>query len=156
MSDDWFILASALGKMLAEVDGVGVVYVREDYPLVEDELNAFLKENPDTEDINAWVVTRVQVNQNKILLPPSKFYRVHGFTIRGYQSVASDSYLRFNSLVDVVLTAFTPPRRLDVGDAVLEDLPEASMRYTRIAEGLPLLHQVDIRVPVKQLISIYS
>src|SRR3989304_1630370 len=113
MSDDWFILASALGKMLAEVDGVGVVYVREDYPLVEDELNAFLKENPDTEDINAWVVTRVQVNQNKILLPPSKFYRVHGFQARGCpHGVFQSAFADMMGANDARLCV-TPPRRLD-------------------------------------------
>src|SRR3989304_883914 len=141
MADKWFQLASALGKMLEVLEGVGVVHVREDYPLVESELAVYLRDKPEGLDINAWVVGRSQVNQNKIQLPPQKYYRVHVFTIRGYVSVSTDSYLRFQSLVDIVLDAFTPPRRIDVGDSVIEDLPEANIRYSRLAEGLPILPQ---------------
>lgn len=152
LADEWYLIASALSADLATVPDIGVIHVAMDYPQLEDSLRVFLSESPEADDINAWLISRAAVTQSREQTPPQQWNRIHEFVIRGYYSVSTDSYSRFQSLIDDVLDLFSPPKRLDFLNTAIEDIIEApQVGYRRMGEGLPLVHYVQMPLPVKQL-----
>lgn len=156
--NSWTLIASFLTKALSELPDVGVVHDVEDYPLIESELEEWLKEDPEKDDINAWVVSRDAIGVDRAQTPPQQWNKMHRFTIRGYISRSSDSYTRMQNLVDLILDVFSPPTRLDIepGTSVIEDIPEAIFEYKRLGATQAQIHYIEIGLDISELMTQYT
>jgi hypothetical protein len=156
MNDNWYLIASAISRILQAVEGVGTVYMKQSWVAVEDDLRELLIASPETGDVNAWSVARSGIHQDRTTMPPQQFLRLHQYTIRGYCSVAGDSETRFQSLVESVLDAFGPQFHLDVAYAAFEQLPQVIVITEKeISPEVPYVHYAEILIVVAEGRSLY-